>query len=67
MTRGAQARKFWIGGLLVGIAIPAAIVYIDLATGLADGVVALGGLLALIGLFSYEDAYVRAGQSVPLS
>lgn len=67
MTRGAQARKFWIGGILIGIVAPAAIVYADLATGLADGVVALAGLLALIGLFSYEDAYVRAGQSVPLS
>ena len=67
MTRGAQARKFWIGGIVLGILAPAAIVYADLATGLADGVVALAGLLALIGLFSYEDAYVRAGQSVPLS
>ena len=28
---------------------------------------ALAGLLALVGLWFYEDAWVRAGQSVPLS
>jgi Fe-S-cluster-containing dehydrogenase component len=28
---------------------------------------AAGGLLALVALFIYEDAFVRAGQSVPLS
>ena len=28
---------------------------------------AVGGLAALVGLFAYEDAYLRAGQSVPLS
>ena len=44
--------------MLVGIALPAA---------LAAAALALAGLLALIGLWLYEDAWVRAGQSVPLS
>jgi hypothetical protein len=37
--------------------------------GLIDGTAAaaLAGLAALIGLAGYEDAFVRAGQSVPLS
>jgi hypothetical protein len=28
---------------------------------------AVGGASALVGLWLYEDAWVRAGQSVPLS
>ena len=28
---------------------------------------ACAGAAALFGMFAYEDAYVRAGQSVPLS
>ena len=28
---------------------------------------AIAGLLVIAGLFWYEDAFVRAGQSVPLS
>ena len=28
---------------------------------------ALAGVAALIGMFAYEDSFVRAGQSVPLS
>jgi Tfp pilus assembly major pilin PilA len=27
----------------------------------------IAGIAAIIGLFAYEDAFVRAGQSVPLS
>jgi len=53
-----------IGGAV--FALPAALAAAFLALGGA-ALLALGGLLALVGLWFYEDAWVRAGQSVPLS
>lgn len=68
MTRGAWARQFWWGGVVLGLAMPAVAVIVALAVDLdAPALVAAGGLSALIGMFAYEDAFVRAGQSVPLS
>ena len=66
LWRDLYARRFWLGGMLVGIALPAALAAGFLAVG-GPALLALGGLLALIGLWLYEDAWVRAGQSVPLS
>lgn len=68
MTRGAYASRFWFGGIALGLAIPAILVIISIANhGTAAVVPAIAGLAALIGMFGYEDAYVKAGQSVPLS
>ncbi len=68
MTKGAYRDRFWIGGVLVGLVVPAIAVVITLAAGLDSPVLpALGGLAAIVGLYFYEDAFVRAGQSVPLS
>ena len=50
---------FWIGGVLVGIIVPLLL--------LLFGILGPAGLIALIGLFCYERAWVRAGQVVPLS
>ena len=68
MTRGAYATRFWWGGVVLGLVAPAVLVIIALA-GDIDGAAlpALAGISALVGLFAYEDAFVRAGQSVPLS
>lgn len=68
MTRGTYARQFWVGGIVVGLAIPAVLMVVALAADL-DGPVAgaVAGVCALIGMFAYEDSFVRAGQSVPLS
>lgn len=68
MARGRYASKFWWGGVLAGMVLPAALVTVSLATGF-DGTAlpAAAGLAALGGMFAYEDAFVRAGQSVPLS
>lgn len=68
MTRGAHARRFWWGGVVVGLAVPAVLMVAALwadVDGTAVG--ALAGACALIGMFAYEDSFVRAGQSVPLS
>ena len=68
MVRGPYARKFWWGGVLVGLVVPAGLVIVSLASGLdSSAVPAVAGLAAVAGMFAYEDAFVRAGQSVPLS
>ncbi|HET7486362.1 MAG TPA: 4Fe-4S dicluster domain-containing protein [Acidimicrobiales bacterium] len=68
MTRGAYARRFWGLGVLVGMAVPAVLVVAALA-GIpgATAAAALAGVAAVAGLAGFEDAFVRAGQSVPLS
>ena len=66
MWRDLYARRFWLGGVLTGLAAPLALGTVFLATG-GLGWLAAGGALALVGLWFYEDAWVRAGQSVPLS
>jgi formate-dependent nitrite reductase membrane component NrfD len=68
MTRGRYAAQFWFGGILNGLVVPAALLTLSLAVDDAGPwPAALAGIAALFGLFAYEDAYVRAGQSVPLS
>ncbi len=68
MTHGQYAQQFWIGGILVGLVAPAALVIVALAGDVSSPLLpAIAGVFALVGLFAYEDAFVRAGQSVPLS
>ncbi len=69
MTKGKYANQFWYGGVLVGLAIPAVLVIFSLIVGggAADGATAIAAIAALVGMFAYEDTFVRAGQSVPLS
>jgi Ni/Fe-hydrogenase subunit HybB-like protein len=66
LTHGDQGQKFrtW---LALGLALPCLLLIAALLTGSGALVVALAGLSAMAGMFAYEDAYVRAGQSVPLS
>jgi Fe-S-cluster-containing dehydrogenase component len=56
LWRDLHARRFWAG---VGL--------IALAAALAGLAAPVAGAAALVGLWLYEDAWVRAGQSVPLS
>ena len=65
MTRGAYRTRFWasvvigllIAGVLAGVAIGADVPALSLVAGVAG----------MVGVALYEDAFVRAGQSVPLS
>jgi Fe-S-cluster-containing dehydrogenase component/formate-dependent nitrite reductase membrane component NrfD len=61
ITHGAWRGWFWGGVAVLGIAVPGALVWI------APAGAAVGAVLALIGLWIYEDLWVKAGQSVPLS
>jgi Fe-S-cluster-containing dehydrogenase component/formate-dependent nitrite reductase membrane component NrfD len=56
LWRDLYAGRFWAGIALIAVAIP-----------LAPLVAPAAGAAALAGLWLYEDAWVRAGQSVPLS
>ncbi len=68
MTAGAYGRQFWLGGIGLGLVIPAALAVVALATDTSSPApLAVAGVAALVGMFAYEDAFVRAGQSVPLS
>ncbi len=66
LTSGSQRTRFRLWALL-GATVPALLVALAIAGGGGAVLTALAGLSALAGLFAYEDAYVRAGQSVPLS
>ncbi len=66
LYRDRFARRFWIGGVLTGLILPTALGATFLALG-GNGLLAAAGACALVGLWCYEDAWVRAGQSVPLS
>ena len=62
ITRGSLSRVFWGGVIVVGTVLPALLV---LPASGATSV--LAGALALVGLYLWEDCWVRAGQAVPLS
>jgi len=67
LVKGDNSPLFW-GGIALGAVVP--IIFAVFALWADDGGVALGviaGLAALFGMFLSETAFVRAGQSVPLS
>ena len=62
ITRGALSRVFWGGVIVAGTVLPALLVIpVSGATSV------LAGALALVGLYLWEDCWVRAAQAVPLS
>jgi formate-dependent nitrite reductase membrane component NrfD len=66
MTTGRAALPFWGGAVLAGAVLPLALAAWGAAGGPA-ALIAIAGVLSLIGLAIYETVYIRAGQSVPLS
>lgn len=66
MTTGDYRKKF-ICGVVLGLLIPGALVLIALSVDAGPVLPAIAGIAALIGMWAYEDSFVRAGQSVPLS
>ena len=68
LTRGRYALRFWLGGVMAGLVAPAGMVLYAVAAEIeGPALPAAAGVLALAGMFVYEDAFVRAGQSAPLS
>lgn len=66
MTRGAFATEWWLGGQLSGVVAPVALGVVFLG-GAGNWVGALGGVAACAGIWFADDAFVKAGQSVPLA
>jgi Fe-S-cluster-containing dehydrogenase component/formate-dependent nitrite reductase membrane component NrfD len=62
LTRGALRGRFWSGAIVGGLLVP--VLFLFYGGTLSS---AVGAILALAGLWLYEDLWVRAGQSVPLS
>lgn len=60
IVKGRYARSFWIGSTVMGHVVPLALMFTAL-----PGMIA--GVLALIGLFLYERAFVNAPQEIPNS
>jgi len=65
LWRDLYAARFWSGAALATV-LPVVLGAAFLAAG-GIALLVAGGAAALIGLWLYEDAWVRAGQSVPLS
>jgi hypothetical protein len=64
MTRGSIRRPFW--GAVAALVAAALLAIVGLAAE-SSTVAALAGAAAVAGVALYEDAFVRAGQAVPLS
>ncbi len=63
MRKGTMGRRLWVGVVLGGVALP--LVLLGFAG--QSWCLALAALLALGGLWLWEDIWIRAGQAVPLS
>ena len=66
ITRGGYRARFWAGVVLAGTVAPIAFVMADLALTL-PALSQLAAVLTLGGLWLWEDLWVKAGQSIPLS
>ncbi|MBI2321284.1 MAG: polysulfide reductase NrfD [Chloroflexi bacterium] len=64
LKKGPLALRFWV--LVVGLGTVVPLVLLAFTSNVAV-VVALASVLALVGIWVYEDLWVRAGQSVPIS
>jgi len=67
LTKGAYKTEWWIGGQVIGVLVPLALGVIYLANPDLGIVGAIAGVAAMAGIWFADDAYVKAGQSVPLS
>jgi hypothetical protein len=66
LTRGPRAARFWLGYVVVGVAMPVGLLLSSL-TGGPGWLGALAAVAGLVGLWFYEDAWIHAGQSVAMS
>ena len=65
MVHGRYRSDFWLGTILS--AIGGLVPWLALFNVISPTMGVVGAPLALVGLMLYENAYVQAGQSVPLA
>jgi Fe-S-cluster-containing dehydrogenase component/formate-dependent nitrite reductase membrane component NrfD len=66
ISRGELSFRFWIGVALIGTVVPLILLGAALRTGSAAPAPG-AALLALAGLWTFENLWIEAGQAVPLS
>jgi len=66
IRKGPYRARFWGGVVLGGVVLPMALLIVGAAAD-STPLSTLAALLALAGLWLWEDLWVKAGQSVPLS
>jgi formate-dependent nitrite reductase membrane component NrfD len=64
LVKGALWKPFWIFVVLLGVVVPVMLMFWPTRSLLPNMV---ASLLVLLGLWMYENLWVKAGQSVPLS
>ena len=64
--KGGLAPHFLWGNLVLGLMVPGVILALHLAGELAGGVLALAGVLLLVGNFLSKYAVIKAGYYAPL-
>jgi Fe-S-cluster-containing dehydrogenase component/formate-dependent nitrite reductase membrane component NrfD len=67
MTAGSMKRPFWLLAVALGTLAPVVLLAIGLGFNAPAFLVLPASLLALGGLWVFEELWVRAGQAVPLS
>jgi formate-dependent nitrite reductase membrane component NrfD len=65
LTDGALSPIFWGGAVFIGLVVPLVLLFVS--RGAPGPLAALAAVAALVGLLVYEDLWVQAGQSTPLS
>jgi Fe-S-cluster-containing dehydrogenase component/formate-dependent nitrite reductase membrane component NrfD len=66
ISRGELSFRFWVGVVLIGTIVPLILLGTTLRTGGAAPA-ASAAMLALVGLWTFENLWIEAGQAVPLS
>lgn len=67
LVEGQYALRFWILTIAVGQLLPIVFCALFLFSLVSAATVWMASFAALAGLFSFEDLWVKAGQSIPLS
>jgi Fe-S-cluster-containing dehydrogenase component/formate-dependent nitrite reductase membrane component NrfD len=67
LVRGRYALSFWTLTIAAGLILPIVLSALFLLSFVSSAVAWIAPLAALAGVFSFEDMWVKAGQSVPLS
>ncbi len=65
MTHGGLGQAFWLGVVVAGCALPLILIGLAPQVGSATGLFA--AVLALTGLFFFDEVWIKAGQAPPLS
>jgi formate-dependent nitrite reductase membrane component NrfD len=66
ISRGELSLRFWVGAVVIGTLVPLILLGAAMRTD-GRGLAAGAALLALVGLWIFENLWIEAGQAVPLS